>query len=110
MMLVFRRTEVFSLLNTPLGRFRAISFIEGVSFLLLLGIAMPLKYFADLPMLVTIVGWIHGVLFVLYIAAVAHVTLTDGWSLKRVAGALIASLLPFGPFVFDARLRREQRP
>lgn len=96
-------------MNTPLGRFRVVSLIEGLSFLVLLGIAMPLKYFADITTAVTLVGWIHGVLFVLYIAAVAHVTLADGWSLKRVAGALIASLLPFGPFVFDARLRRERK-
>ncbi|MGF7086783.1 integral membrane protein [Kroppenstedtia sanguinis] len=96
-------------MNTPLGRFRVVSLIEGLSFLVLLGIAMPLKYFADITTAVTLVGWIHGVLFVLYIAAVAHVTLTDGWSLIRVAGALIASLLPFGPFVFDARLRRERK-
>lgn len=101
--------EVLPLLNTPLGRFRVVSLIEGLSFLVLLGIAMPLKYFADIPTGVTLVGWIHGVLFVLYIAAVVHVTLTDGWSLKRVTGALIASLLPFGPFVFDARLRRERK-
>lgn len=97
------------MLNTPLGRFRAVSLIEGISFLLLLGIAMPLKYFADSPTAVTLFGWIHGVLFVLYIAAVAHVTLTDGWPLKRVAGALVASVLPFGPFVFDARLKRSRQ-
>ncbi|GGA33039.1 membrane protein [Kroppenstedtia guangzhouensis] len=97
------------MLNTPLSRFRIVSLIEGLSFLILLGIAMPLKYFADLPMAVTLVGWIHGVLFVLYIAAVAQVTFADGWSLKRVTGALIASLLPFGPFIFDARLRRDRK-
>ncbi|PTM58718.1 DUF3817 domain-containing protein [Desmospora activa] len=95
--------------NTPLSRFRVVSMLEGISFLLLLGIAMPLKYLADIPSPVTIVGWIHGVLFILYLAAGAHVSWSDRWSIKRMAGALIAALLPFGPFVFDARLKREQQ-
>lgn len=93
--------------KNPLARFRHISLMEGISYLLLLGIAMPMKYLADIPMAVTVVGWIHGVLFVLYMVALAHVALTDRWPLLRVFGAFIASVLPFGPFVFDARLKRE---
>ncbi|MDR6224475.1 DUF3817 domain-containing protein [Desmospora profundinema] len=93
--------------KTAFDRFRIISLIEGISFLLLLGIAMPMKYLADIPMAVTVVGWIHGVLFILYMVALAHVTFTDRWPFKRVAGAVIASVLPFGPFVFDTRLKRE---
>lgn len=95
------------MLRTPIGRLRVIAFIEGVSFLLLLGVAMPLKYFAGLPAAVQIVGWIHGVLFVLYLLAVAEVTVRHRWSLTRVAIALIASLIPFGTFLLDVRLRRE---
>ena len=95
------------MLRTPIGRLRVIAFIEGVSFLLLLGVAMPLKYFAGLPAAVQIVGWIHGVLFVLYLLAVAEVTVRHRWRLTRVAVALIASLIPFGTFLLDARLRQE---
>jgi len=96
------------LLRTPIGRLRIIAFIEGVSFLLLLGVAMPLKYFAGLPAAVQIVGWIHGALFVLYLLAVAEVTVKHRWSLTMVAVALVASLIPFGTFLLDARLRRQE--
>ncbi|RAL24300.1 DUF3817 domain-containing protein [Thermoflavimicrobium daqui] len=95
------------MLQTPIGRLRIIGFIEGLSFLLLLGIAMPLKYLADIPEFVTITGWIHGVLFVLYLVAVAHVTVVHRWSFGKIIGALAASVLPFGPFVLDAKLLRD---
>ena len=97
------------MLRTPVGRLRLIAFIEGISFLLLLGVAMPLKYFADLPAAVQIVGWIHGVLFVLYLLAVAEVTVKHRWALTMTAVALFASLIPFGTFLLDVRLRREER-
>jgi integral membrane protein len=80
--------------------------MEGVSFLVLLGIAMPMKYLAGQPQMVSIVGAAHGALFLLYVAAVFEVSLKLRWPLKRVAMALAASVLPFGPFVFDAHLRR----
>ena len=51
-------------------RFKWISLIEGLSFLILLGIAMPLKYMFDQPLAVTYVGWAHGILFILYIYTV----------------------------------------
>jgi integral membrane protein len=96
------------MLDTPIGRLRIIALMEGISFLVLLGIAMPLKYFAGLPVAVMVAGSIHGLLFVLYLAAVAHVTIVHRWSMMRVLGALIASVIPFGNFVLDARLRQDQ--
>ena len=97
------------MLRTPIGRLRVIAFIEGVSFLLLLGVAMPLKYFAGMPAAVLTAGWIHGVLFMLYLFAVAEVTVRRCLPLTLVFGALVASLVPFGTFALDARLRREER-
>lgn len=97
------------MLRTPIGRLRVIAFIEGISFLLLLGVAMPLKYFAEMPAAVKTAGWIHGVLFMLYLFAVAEVTVRRHLSFALALGALVASLLPFGTFVLDARLRREER-
>lgn len=97
------------MLRTPIGRLRAIAFVEGVSYLVLLCVAMPLKYFAGLPSPVKAVGWAHGVLFVLYLLAVAEVYFRHRWPLTRVLGALAASLIPFGTFVLDRQLRREQR-
>lgn len=80
--------------------------MEGASFLVLLGIAMPLKYIAGYPQMVRVVGMIHGVLFLLFVAAVFQVSVSMRWPLRRVLAALAASVLPFGPFVFDAHLRR----
>lgn len=94
------------MLKTSLDRLRIVGMMEGASFLLLLGIAMPLKYMAGMPQMVRVVGMIHGVLFILYVAAVFQVAFELRWPLRRIVAALAASVLPFGPFVFDAHLRR----
>jgi integral membrane protein len=93
-------------LNNPLDRLRLVGMMEGASFLVLLGIAMPLKYLAGYPQMVRVVGMIHGVLFLLFVAAVVQVSVAMRWPPRRVLAALAASVLPFGPFVFDAHLRR----
>ena len=95
--------------NTPIGRLRAIGLTEGVSFLALLCIAMPLKYLADLPKAVQVVGWVHGILFVLYMVALYQAMVARNWPFSRVATAFVAAILPCGTFVMDARLRREER-
>jgi integral membrane protein len=82
--------------------------VEGVSFLLLLGVAMPLKYIAGKPQMVSVVGMAHGLLWLLFVAAVVDVRMRRGWPVTRVAVALLSSVLPFGPFVLDPGLRREQ--
>jgi integral membrane protein len=97
------------MLNDPLDRLRVIGVLEGLSFLLLLGIAMPLKYLAGEPWMVRVVGSTHGLLFMLYVAALLQSAFALRWSAKRVLGGFAASVLPFGPFVFDARLRKERR-
>jgi integral membrane protein len=95
------------MLRTPVGRLRAAGIIEGVSFLVLLGIAMPLKYFADLPEAVRIVGWVHGILFIGFFIALILARDAMQWSLGWTGLVLVAALLPFGPFVIDGRLRKE---
>ena len=94
------------MLTDPLARLRIVGMMEGASFLVLLGIAMPLKYLAGLPMAVRVVGMLHGLLFILFVAAVLQVSVSMRWPVRRVFAALTASVLPFGPFVFDAHLRR----
>lgn len=84
---------------------RRIGFAEGLSYILLLGIAMPLKYYFGQPLAVRIIGSLHGLLFVLYILLGASYGRTHGWKLKDFALLFIASMLPFGPFFFDRRLR-----
>ena len=81
--------------------------LEGVSFLVLLGIAMPLKYLAGKPERVSVVGAAHGLLFLLFVAAVLQAAVANRWTLPRVIGALASAVVPFGPFILDAHLRRD---
>jgi len=96
------------MLRTSIGRLRAIGFIEGVSFLLLLGVAMPLKYFAGMPQAVTAAGWLHGILFISFCIALTQAHQDANWTPWRSGTVLIAALLPFGPFAIDKKLRREE--
>ncbi|MBM3169057.1 MAG: DUF3817 domain-containing protein [Bacteroidetes bacterium] len=90
-------------------RFKWISLLEGLSFLILLGIAMPIKYVFDFPLAVTYVGWVHGLLFIIYIYAVFPTARSLKWEFGRTFFALFASILPFGPFIFDRNLRKNQQ-
>jgi len=89
-------------------RLRQIAVIEGISYLLLLFIAVPLKHLLGLPIYVRVLGPIHGVLFILYVAAVFQAAPVLRWSAGQVALALFAGLLPWGPFVLESRLRKPQ--
>jgi integral membrane protein len=99
---------VKGLLKTSLGRLRLLGIAEGVSLLVLLGIAMPLKYFAGKPEAVKIAGWAHGLLFVAFIMAAFAAYHEYKWPLKKLAFAFIAAFFPFGTFVFDAQLRKDE--
>jgi integral membrane protein len=90
-----------------LRRFRLVAFLEGLSFVLLLCVAMPLKYWAGLPMAVRIVGSVHGLLFVAFAWTLLQAALERGWPPKRWALAMLSSLVPFGTFAFDRSLQRE---
>jgi integral membrane protein len=94
------------MLKTSIGRLRAVGLVEGISFLLLLGVAMPLKYFAAMPQAVTLVGWIHGLLFITLCIALSQAHQQAKWTFWQSGVVLIAALLPFGPFVIDRRLRK----
>ncbi len=93
--------------TTTMGRFRLIAVIEGISYLLLLCIAMPLKYFAGIPEVVKYMGWAHGVLFVLFCIYLIKVWIQYKWSFWKTTVAFIASLLPFGTFILDKQLAKE---
>lgn len=90
-----------------LGTFRLVAFLEGMSFLVLLFVAMPLKYLADMPLAVRIVGSLHGVLFLLFVAMLFGVARDRRWPIRRSLAAFVASLVPFGTFVLDRALKRE---
>ena len=69
---------------------------------------MPMKYLMGTPRVVTVVGAIHGILFLLYVAELAKLRTTHQWDSKFSFYAFLASLLPFGPFIFDKRLREKE--
>lgn len=93
---------------SQIRRFRMTAMAEGSSFLLLLFVAMPMKYLMGMPRVVTVVGAIHGILFLAYIAQLAKLHSAYQWDNKFSFYAFLASLLPFGPFVFDKHLRAKE--
>jgi integral membrane protein len=90
----------------PYPLLRAVALAEGVSFLLLLGIAMPLKYLAKLPVAVLIAGSLHGALFLLFVACWQRARTRADWPTPRAVRVFVAALLPFGPFVVDRGMKR----
>lgn len=94
-------------LKKTLHRFRMIALAEGVSFLILLGIAMPLKYIFNFPQAVKFFGWAHGALFVAFIYTAFDVFSNFKKPLGWLVKAFAASVLPFGTFVLDKELKKE---
>ena len=88
---------------------RQIGMIEGISLLALMFIAMPLKYIWDKPGAVQIVGWIHGGLFVLFMILALRVYEQKAWPFKKLVLAFVAAFLPFGTFVVDKKLKKEEQ-
>lgn len=87
---------------------RLLALLEGISYLLLMGICMPLKYIFDIPGPTYPVGLAHGVLFVAYCIWVLIVTLQKKWSFGTMMLAGVASLLPFGTFVADKKIFQKE--
>ena len=81
--------------------FRIISFLEGISYLLLLFIAVPLKYFNGQEYLVKILGMPHGILFILYILISIILKNKMNWSIRQTIEIMIGSIIPFGTFYID---------
>ncbi|WP_432450204.1 DUF3817 domain-containing protein [Aliiroseovarius marinus] len=88
--------------------FRKLASVEGWSYILLLFVAMPLKYWGNMPEFVPIVGMAHGWLFIAYIGGLFVAASRAGLSASRVNWAILASLVPFGTFVHDPYLKREE--
>ncbi len=83
--------------------FKITALLEGVSLLLLLFIAMPLKYIWEMPQMVQVVGMAHGILFLAYIVLAIMVYNELKWSLKTLAIVMIASIIPFGTFYVEKK-------
>ena len=91
--------------DRPVAWLRRAGIIEGISWLVLLFIAMPLKYGLGQPMAVRIVGSVHGGLFVLFVGLLAWAHFARRWSMLRSAGLFVSALLPFGFLFVDQSLR-----
>ena len=95
------------MLKTPVGRLRLTGIVEGLSFILLMFIAMPLKYIWGDPTWVTQVGRIHGLLWVVFCFSLVDAKSAKGWTMKQAMVPFIASMLPFGPFLIDRKLKED---
>jgi len=95
-------------MNKQLSILRKAGIAEGISFLVLMFIAMPLKYFYAMPMAVKIVGWIHGILFIAFLLLAWNYKNDKSKNFKWFALAFAASLLPAGTFFFDRKLKKEE--
>jgi integral membrane protein len=87
--------------------FEAVAWLEGLSYLVLLAVAMPLKYVAGMPMATRVVGLVHGLAFLGYTVVVVDALATGRWSRRTAALGLLAGILPAGTFVFVSHVRRQ---
>ena len=88
---------------------RVIGILEGISYLVLLCIAMPIKYIFDIPEVVKFTGWAHGILFMLYIPTVFAARRSMNWNFYWLVIALAASIIPFGTFALDRYLSKREK-
>lgn len=88
--------------------FRLIAHLEGYSFLILLLIAMPLKYIWHEPVLIRPVGMAHGVLFIAYLVLALLMKKEQNWNTTTTFQAMIVSVLPLGTFWFVNKLKHKK--
>jgi len=100
---------MFYLFKTPLGRLRIIGFLEGISLIVLVFIAVPLKYWGEQPGLVKLIGPIHGLLFTLFVFSTLNVAVTYRWKFTETSWkVLLACMIPFGTFYIDKHILKPQ--
>lgn len=95
-------------MKTPISRLRTIAILEGISFIVLLFIAMPLKYMAGIAIAVRVAGSLHGLLFVLLVFSLAEMKVKNNWEMDKLGKVFVASLIPFGTFIIDKDLKKEE--
>ena len=88
-------------------RLRLVGVLEGISFLILVFVAMPLKYIWEMEMAVKIFGWAHGILFMAYCSVLYMAHLDREWKISKTFLLFVAALVPFGPFIADSKLKKE---
>lgn len=93
-------------MRNPLSPLRPVALAEAVSWLVLLGVAMPLKYALDMPMAVRVAGMVHGLLFLVLLWLLVRARYEAAWPMRRIWLVFAAALVPFWPFVLDCRVRQ----
>ncbi len=83
--------------------FLTVGRLEGVSFLVLLLVAMPLKYYASWPNMVKFMGPVHGILFLIYCMAAVFLATAEDWPIKKRLLAFVAAVFPCGTFMFERK-------
>ncbi|WP_411826342.1 DUF3817 domain-containing protein [Luteolibacter sp. AS25] len=94
--------------NLPIKMLRLVSFLEGVSFLVLLYFAIYHKRILGEEDAIQVPGMIHGILFVVFCLVLGYVWIDRKWPLKKVALAFVCSLVPFAPFYLERKLKEDQ--
>lgn len=101
------KSKFKSLFTTSIGRLRLIGYAEGISLLLLVFIAVPVKYLGNNPILSQVIGPIHGILFLLFIFSALQTGIEYRWKfLTTTWKVLLACLVPFGTFYIDKAILR----
>lgn len=90
--------------------FRLVSLVEGVSLLILLFVAVPLRYYGGLHGPVWYVGWTHGLLFLIYGGFALVISHLREWSVLRWLAIFLLGAVPFGFLIVDGQLKRAMRP
>lgn len=93
--------------NSSVGWLRLIALLEGISFLLILFVSMPLKYIWGMPSANIYIGYSHGLLFILYVITIIIMADRLKWNVKTIFLALLASVIPFGTFWADKAIFRK---
>lgn len=101
---------MFNLIKTNIGRLRLLGYIEGISLLLLIGVAVPLKYYLHSPHITRIPGSIHGALFLLFIFNTISVAIEYNWKAELIFKVIIACVIPFGTFYIDHKILKNIQP
>ncbi len=91
--------------DSVINRFRLISAIEGLSYLILVFIAMPIKYLGDNPLYVKFFGMAHGVLFIIFMLSIFEAKIKKNWDTGFTFQLFVFSLIPFGAFAIESRVK-----
>lgn len=96
---------MLALLQTKIGRLRIVAILEGISLLILVFVAVPLKYIFQHPELSKIMGPLHGILFLLFVINTLSVGIEQNWKFKATTWkVLLACFIPFGTFYIDRKI------